>query len=336
MTTISAPASGAPSNETALATLMEAAASQHAEPLWPVISQLATAGPKPRAVPHVWDFATMRPLCAQAAELVGTEYAERRVFSLINPALANPFTTDTLYAGLQTILPGEVARAHRHTIFALRFIMEGSRAYTSVEGEKLMMTPGDVILTPQMEWHDHGNEGDAIMIWMDGLDHPLWRTIPLVFADHYASTQYPSAPPEHESVRRYSWAEKAAALDAVAGPTAEVRYVHRGHGGDIGATIGASALRIDAGAATAPLRETSSSIINVYSGSGTVTVGDVVLPFRRGDILAIPAWKTVSIASDPSTPSYLFRMDDKPLVRAINAYRSDDGNGNWIEDGLPA
>jgi gentisate 1,2-dioxygenase len=311
-----------------LRVLIETAASNHAEPLWPVISQLATSGPKPRAIPHVWPFSVMRPLCAEAAKLIGTEYAERRVFSLINPALENPFTTDTLYAGLQTILPGEVARAHRHTIFALRFIVEGERAYTSVEGEKLYMHRGDVILTPQMEWHDHGNEGDNIMIWMDGLDHPIWRAMPLVFADHYESAIYPSRESGAASVRRYPWAEKQQALDAIAGPTASVRYVHRGHGGEIAATIGASALRIDAGARTTPIRETSSSIVNVFEGRGRVTLDDQVLTFERGDIIAVPAWKRVSFESAPDSQTYLFRMDDKPLVRAINAYRVDDGHGN--------
>jgi len=319
-------------NEERLHALIETAASNHAEPLWPVISQLATSGPKPRAIPHVWPFAVMRPLCAEAAQLIGTEYAERRVFSLINPALENPFTTDTLYAGLQTILPGEVARAHRHTIFALRFIVEGERAYTSVEGEKLYMHRGDVILTPQMEWHDHGNEGDEIMIWMDGLDHPIWRAMPLVFADHYASASYPAEEPAAESVRRYPWAEKQAALDALPGPTASVRYVHRGHGGDIAATIGASAMRIDAGAATTPVRETSSSIVNVFEGRGKVTIDGDELTFERGDIIAIPAWKRVSFESDAGTRTYLFRMDDQPLVRAINAYRVDDGHGNPLTE----
>jgi len=327
-----APTAEESAGDARLQTLIATAAANHAEPLWPVISQLATSGPRPRAVPHVWPFAVMRPLCAEAAQLIGTEYAERRVFSLINPALENPFTTDTLYAGLQTILPGEVARAHRHTIFALRFIVEGDRAYTSVEGEKIMMERGDVVLTPQMEWHDHGNEGDRIMIWMDGLDHPIWRALPLVFADHYESAIYPSEPSNAASVRRYPWAEKQAALDAAPGPTASVRYVHRGHGGEIAATIGASALRIDAGAATPAIRETSSSIVNVYEGRGRASIDGETFAFERGDIIAVPAWKTVSFASAPDARTYLFRMDDKPLVRAINAYRVDDGHGNPLTE----
>jgi gentisate 1,2-dioxygenase len=309
----------------ALDAVIEAAKQHSAVPLWPVLGTLSTPEPRPKAVPHIWPFAVMRPFCEAAAKLVGTEFAERRVFSLINPALGDPYTTDTLYAGLQTILPGEVARAHRHTIFALRFIIEGDRAYTAVEGEKVMMQRGDLVLTPQDEWHDHGNEGDKIMIWMDGLDHPIWRAVPLVFTEHYGNKQFPSEVTTKPSVRKYPWDEMQAKLDAVSGATAEVPYVHRGTGGEIAATIGASALRIDAGAETPPQRETSSSIINVYQGSGTALIDGETLRFTQGDVMAVPAWKTVRFRADAGQTTYLFRMHDRPLVRALNAYRSDDG-----------
>jgi gentisate 1,2-dioxygenase len=319
------------SNATAaLDALLEAAKKQNAVPLWPVLGTLSTPEPRPKAVPHVWPFAVMRPFCEAAAQLVGTEFAERRVFSLINPALGDPYTTDTLYAGLQTILPGEVARAHRHTIFALRFIIEGDRAYTAVEGEKVMMQRGDLVLTPQDEWHDHGNEGDKIMIWMDGLDHPIWRCVPLVFTEHYGNKQFPSEKTTKPSVRKYPWNEMQAQLDAAPGSSAEVPYVHRGTGGEIAATIGAAAIRVNAGTDTPPIRETSSSIVHVYEGSGTVTIQGETLRFTQGDIIAVPAWKKVSFQSDPGRTTYLFRMHDRPLVRALNAYRADDGAGGAL------
>lgn len=103
-----------------------------------------------------------------------------------------PCTTDTLYAGLQLINPGEVAPAHRHRAFALRFIIEGERGFTAVEGEKVYMERGDVILTPSWTWHDHGHEGDKPMIWLDGLDLPIFQYIPVNFAEHYADPRYPS------------------------------------------------------------------------------------------------------------------------------------------------
>ena len=187
--------------------LFNEAVVEHAEPLWPLLNTVSPPFPTAKAAPHVWDYQKLRPFCERAAHLVGTELAERRVFMLINPKLKAPFTTDTLYAGLQTILPGETARAHRHTPFALRFIIEGERGFTAVEGEKVMMERGDLVLTPAWEWHDHGNEGNVPMIWLDGLDLPLWQTLPAIFTEHYAATRYPSELLKTASNRKYSWAE---------------------------------------------------------------------------------------------------------------------------------
>lgn len=109
---MSATTRGAAAPDDSLAVLFRQAVASHAEPFWPVVDNLAPAMPRPQAVPFVWRYDELRPYCEQAARLVGTELAERRVFMLVNPALKAPHTTDTLYAGLQTILPGEIARAH--------------------------------------------------------------------------------------------------------------------------------------------------------------------------------------------------------------------------------
>lgn len=93
---------------------------------------------------------------------------------------------------MQLILPGETAPAHRHRAFALRFIIEGSNGFTAVEGQKIYMEEGDVILTPSWHWHDHGHEGDGPMIWMDGLDIPLYQHLPTHFAEPYKEKRYPS------------------------------------------------------------------------------------------------------------------------------------------------
>lgn len=305
--------------------LFNEAVVEHAEPLWPLLNTVSPPFPIAKAAPYVWDYQKLRPFCERAAHLVGTELAERRVFMLINPKLKAPFTTDTLYAGLQTILPGETARAHRHTPFALRFIIEGERGFTAVEGEKVMMERGDLVLTPAWEWHDHGNEGDVPMIWLDGLDLPLWQTLPAIFTEHYAQTRYPSELLKTASNRKYSWSEMQPKLDAKPGPVAEERYRMRSTGGEISATIGASALRIDAGASTAPLRETSSAVFHVYEGSGRTRVGESVLSWKKGDTFAVPAWQKVVHENTGSGRTYLFRFDDRPLLSAIAVYRADEG-----------
>ena len=305
--------------------LFNEAVVEHAEPLWPLLNTVSPPFPVAKAAPYVWDYQKLRPFCERAARLVGTELAERRVFMLINPKLKAPFTTDTLYAGLQTILPGETARAHRHTPFALRFIIEGERGFTAVEGEKVMMERGDLVLTPAWEWHDHGNEGDVPMIWMDGLDLPLWQTLPAIFTEHYAQTRYPSELLKTASNRKYSWAEMQPKLDAKPGAAVEERYRMRSTGGEISATIGASALRIDPGASTAPLRETASAVFHVYEGSGQTRVGDTVIGWKKGDAFAVPAWQKIVHENTGKDRTYLFRFDDRPLLSAIAVYRADEG-----------
>ncbi|TGZ84616.1 RmlC-like cupin [Ascodesmis nigricans] len=156
------------------------------------MSAMVPPFPNPKAIPHLWNYEELRPLLIESSKLVNTHEAERRVLMLINPACKAPQTTDTLYAGLQLINPGETAPAHRHVAFALRFIIEGDRGFTAVEGEKIYMKRGDVILTPSWTWHDHGHEGDGPMIWLDGLDLPIYQSLPVNFAEMYAEPRYPS------------------------------------------------------------------------------------------------------------------------------------------------
>ena len=111
---------------------------------------------------------------------------------LFNPGLGGRWaTTNNLIAAVQMLLPGEVARAHRHTPTAIRFIIEGTGAYTAVDGERVYMAPGDLILTPSWSWHDHGNETKERIVWMDGLDIPLIASLEAMFFQFY--TADPSA-----------------------------------------------------------------------------------------------------------------------------------------------
>lgn len=123
------------------------------------MSSMVPPAPNPKATVASWKYDEIRPLLLEAGRLVAADEAERRVLMLVNPNMRAPYTTDTIYAGLQLILPGETAPAHRHTAFALRFIVEGERGFTAVEGKKVIMRRGDVILTPSWQWHDHGHEG---------------------------------------------------------------------------------------------------------------------------------------------------------------------------------
>ena len=135
---------------------------QHVTPAW--IGGGISLEPRSTAVPYLWRWRDLRPQAMRAAELVGTQQAERRVLRLTNPKLPGVSASNTLVANIQIVMPGEIARAHRHSAAALRLIIEGRGGYTVVNGERVPMYPGDLVLTPNWSWHDHANDTDAPMI----------------------------------------------------------------------------------------------------------------------------------------------------------------------------
>ena len=139
-------------------------------PLWNQRSARTTYAPR------VWPWADLRPCLLKAGEIVSLEDAERRVLTL-QSAPDEPFVSQTLSAGVQLVLPGEQAKAHRHSATALRFVLESDGAFTTVDGERIAMRPGDLVVTPAWSWHGHGNEGLFPAIWLDGLDVPIARAL---------------------------------------------------------------------------------------------------------------------------------------------------------------
>ena len=156
---------------------------QNLTPLWESLHHLVPKTPNPTCAPAYWNYQEIRPLLLKSGELIGAKEAIRRVLVLENPALRGQSSiTSSLYAGLQLIMPGEVAPSHRHNQSALRFVVEGEGAFTAVDGERTQMRAGDFILTPQWRWHDHGNQGNEPVVWVDGLDLPLVHYLGCGFA----------------------------------------------------------------------------------------------------------------------------------------------------------
>ena len=141
-------------------------------PLWLVQEEALVAEPKSKALPFLWRWRDLQPQALRAGDLIGTADAERRVLMLLNPGLNHIATTNSMFAGLQIVMPGEAARAHRHTPAALRFIIDSQGGSTTVNGDRIPMYPGDLVLTPNWTWHDHANDTDDPIIWLDGLGHP--------------------------------------------------------------------------------------------------------------------------------------------------------------------
>lgn len=195
-------------------------------PLWAQMAKLNPPEPNPKCIPFVWRYDQIRPYLLRAGNLITEKQAERRVLMLINPARDAPYTTDTLYSGLQLVMPNETAPAHRHVAFAMRFIIEGNGGFTAVHGKRIAMNRGDVILTPTWNWHDHGKDGSGPMIWLDALDLPLFQFYPVHFVEHYKDPRYPAEDVDtSQSPIVFPWARMKEALDRKSGDWATERYL---------------------------------------------------------------------------------------------------------------
>ncbi len=271
-------------------------------PLWEVIRNVITSEPVTPVKPAHWRFSDVRPLLFEAGKLISAEEAERRVLVLENPGLPNQASvTHSLYAGIQLVLPGEVAPQHRHSQGALRFVLEGKGATTTVNGERFEMYPGDLVLTPSLQWHDHQNETDEPIIWMDGLDIALVALLDAQFAQssnqkeqevtqakgtssaRYGANLVPideTRPPLSSPLMRYPYDQSREALEHLKGTSKwdahhgiKMRYAHPQTGDWALPTMGPAIQLVPKGFKTAPYRATDSTVYAVAEGSGTATVG---------------------------------------------------------------
>jgi gentisate 1,2-dioxygenase len=182
---------------------------QHVTPAW--IGGGISVEPQSQAVPYLWHWRDLRSQAMRAAELVGTAQAERRVLRLTNPNLTG-VASNTLVANIQIVMPGEIARAHRHSAAALRLIIESRGGYTVVNGARVPMSPGDLVLTPNWTWHDHANDTDAPMIWLDGLDTPLVRMLEAGFYEEHHQERQELGAAVNASEWHYPMSEMRAGL----------------------------------------------------------------------------------------------------------------------------
>ena len=294
--------------------------------------------PRAQAAPHVWHWRDLRPQALRAAELVGTQQAERRVLQLRNPAVPErSTTTNTLFAGIQIVMPGEVARAHRHTMSALRFIIESEGGYTNVNGEPIPMRPGDLVLTPNWAWHDHANDSNKPMIWLDGLDAPLVRMLEAVFQEEFPDeTQQFSVAPG-SSHMHYAAADTKQRLDQLAESDAGsphdgviFEYTNPHTGGSLMPTIACFAQRLAPGQKTEAHRHTSSAVYHVVAGRGCSIVGGHNLEWEQRDTFCVPGWTSHQhVNLSPTEPAYLFSFSDIPVLRALDLLREEPLPGEW-------
>jgi gentisate 1,2-dioxygenase len=303
-----------------------ALAAQHVTPAW--IGGGITVEPHSTAVPYLWHWRELRPQAMRAAELVGTAQAERRVLRLSNPNLSG-IASNTLVANIQIVMPGEIARAHRHSGAALRFIIEGEGGYTVVNGERVPMAPGDLVLTPNWSWHDHANDTAAPMIWLDGLDTPLVRMLEAGFYEEHPQDRQAFGAPVNASEWHYPMAEMRAALERLAagardgGTETVLEYRNRRTGGPVMPTITCRMRLLRPGEKTTARRDVSRSNFHVVEGSGYSLVGGERLDWQDKDVFTVPTWNYCEHVNNTDRPAFLFSFSDAPVMQALGLYREE-------------
>lgn len=319
-------------------------------PLWEVLHGLVTATPNTPCKPYLWQWDTVWPWLQDSGALISAMEAERRVLVLENPGLPGKTRiTHSLYAGLQLILPGEIAPAHRHSQSALRFIMHGDGAYTAVDGERVTMHVGDFVITPSWTFHDHGNTSNEPMVWLDGLDLPIVELLDAQFredgASHSQLTERHAGsnlarfgntmkPVQYKARSRtsplfwYPYERTREALQVLAreeGAHAcwghKLQYTNPVTGDWAMPTIGTFMQLLPAGFKGAGYRATDSTVYAVVEGAGRCIVGEQVFPFGPKDVFVCPSWMPYRLEAD--SDAVLFSYSDRPVQQALDLWREE-------------
>jgi gentisate 1,2-dioxygenase len=320
--------------------------------LWNVDHRERQADPKTKVKPHLWKWHAIYDSLLQAREKisVASGSVERRVIRLVNPGMPETeMTSHTMLLSFQLIQPGEVAPAHRHTMAAFRFILQGKGAYTNVDGQKMVMEEGDLILTPQWSWHEHAHEGDEPMVWIDGLDVPFVQSLQVIsFESHgqgrlpvsevidpisyYGMTrpvgeiETPSVPLLH-----YRWREVYPSLQRLARGNGSLHdgvaleYVNPATGNSTLPTLSCWIQMLRPGEATQAHRHTSTSIYHAFRGSGTTMINGEPFHWEKGDTFIVPLWSWHEHTNrSAKEEAILFSMHDLPILKAFGLYRAEE------------
>lgn len=317
-------------------------------PLWPNLrAVLPPHVPSRNTRPVCWPYATLRPLLMRAGELTPMHKAERRVLVLANPGhgLENMKVSPAMYLGMQLLIPKEFAPAHRHTPNAVRMIVEGRGATTTVNGQKCPMERGDLILTPTGQWHEHEHSGDEPVVWLDVLDLPLMYYAEVSYAVEgqrqaiqagrgdelfakggMAPTVFFNRNTDDYPMLRYPWQEARAALQTLARSQADlecvqITYVNPNTGADVQNNLGYYALMLRPGQTLSLPARSTSQVFHVIEGHAQLRVGEVSFELQEADTCCAPGYEAVTWSNrSASDPAFLFMADESPLHRKMGVY----------------
>jgi gentisate 1,2-dioxygenase len=327
---------------------------RHLRGQWQYDAQLEAIrqdGPLPAGVPWLWPWELAQGSLQELSKLMTESKTARRNISFINPGPMVNGTSHTIVMGMQLVLPGEVAWAHRHSINALRFVVDGSpELYTVVDGEKCVMETNDLVLTPAYTWHDHHNESDSPRIWIDILDVPVFGFLRQMFFETYGESVQPLRESEGDKVSlrsglvrpaweaprgeriacRYPWREVRESLRLQAHSAGSpfdgviLQYAHPTNGGSTMPTLDCHVQSLRPGFEGQRHRHTSSTVYYVIEGEGTTVVGDKELSWKAKDSFVVPNWMWHQhINRSQSSEAVLFACTDAPLLRKLGMYREE-------------
>lgn len=323
----------------------DALTAQNLVPLWPSLrAVLPPEVPTRRTQPTFWSYQTLRPLLLQAGELTPIEKAERRVLVLANPGhgLEKMQASAAMYLGMQLLLPGELAPAHRHTPNAVRMVVEGEGAWTLVDGEKCPMQRGDLILTPTGLWHEHGHDGTGPVVWLDVLDLPLVYYIEASYhlegpsqsiqagegVNQYARGGLRPTPVFERSNKaypmlRYPWSEARAALLAMAADPAnteavQITYVNPETGADAQNILGFYALMLRPGQTLRLPARSPAVVFHQIEGQVEATMAGQTFTLAEADTCCAPGYTATTLRNlSTDQPAFVFMADESPLHRKL-------------------
>ncbi|MEX0281806.1 MAG: cupin domain-containing protein [Arenibacterium sp.] len=336
--------------------------------LWTVANKIEPWEPVSQSVPMIWRYDDLRDDVLRSVDLVTPEKAGRRVIYLDNPGRSDvAAAVGWIYAGLQVMHPGERATAHRHSASAIRFIMEGSGAYTVVDGHKMTLGPRDFVLTPNGTWHEHAVEEDgSVCIWQDGLDIPFVNALEANFFEvhpdlHHAPTfpvddmtktwGNPGLTPGggawdkgYSPMFKYEWDRTHDALHALSGASDGspfdgilMEYVNPTNNGPVMQTMGASMQMLRPGEKTKAHRHTGSYLYQVCTGTGHSVINGTRFDWKERDIFCVPSWAWHEHANaSESEEACLFCLNDVPVMRALGLYREEAFGDNGGHQPLSA
>jgi gentisate 1,2-dioxygenase len=307
-------------------------------PLWEVLRALVTPVPRTPVVPAIWRYQDVRPELMRSASLITAEEAERRVLIMENPSLPGQSAiTQSLYAGLQLLMPGETARSHRHTQSALRLVVEGEGAYTAVDGERRTMRRGDFIITPNWTWHDHGNPGsEPVVLDASFAEHGATETQRELrqegdnlarYGSNLVPLDYRPRPQDAPRLFVYPWEKTRQALRGITGGPADphfghaLRFVNPGTGASPMPTIGARVQLLLEGMSSRPRRSTDGTVYVCLEGAGEAEIDGQRLPFGPSDVFVTPSWMPLSLHAARDT--VLFAFSDEPVQQALGLWREE-------------